>query len=74
MKFVEMCSQNRERYNFFYDKMNEQKEFEFDKVEYIGLPCDCIGLKNADPCKHSNAVNDNGVINFYLNILNSNTR
>lgn len=74
MKFIEMCGQNRVRYNFFFDSTNEDGEFEFDKVEYIGLPCDCIGLKTAENCKHSCAVNDNGVIGFYLNILNSNAR
>jgi hypothetical protein len=75
VKFVELCSQNRVKFNFFYDKIDEDTgEFEFKKTEYIGLPCDCIGLKSAESCKHSIVVSDNGVINYYLNILNSNTK
>ena len=75
MKFVELCSENRVKSNFYYDKTDPNTgEYMLDKVEYIGLPCDCIGLKSAESCKHSIVVSDNGVINYFLNILNSNTK
>ena len=74
IKFIELCSSNKIKTNFYFDKVDENGEFLFDHVEYIGLPCDCIGLKSAESCKHSVVISDKGLLNYYLNILNSNTR
>jgi hypothetical protein len=71
---VELCSQKNVQNDFFYDKEKEDGEYVMDKVEYIGLPCDCIGLDSADDCNHSLMLSDKGVLNYYLNLLNSNTR
>ena len=69
---MELCSSNRVKNN--YDGLKTDGEFAIKKVDYVGVPCDCIGLKSAESCKHSIVVSDNGVINYYLNILNSNTK
>ena len=69
-----MCSQNRQRNNFYYDSVDANGEYQIDKVEYIGLSCDCIGLSTATSCKHSVAVSDFGVIGYLQNMLNSNAR
>ena len=45
--------------------------YKTNKVDYVGLSCDCIGLTNADPCNHSAMLNDYGFINHVLNLLDN---
>ena len=74
MKIAELCSQNNVKDGNLYDVKNSNSEYYMNEVGYMGIQCDCMGVKNPENCKHANVVSDFGLINFYLNLLNSNTR
>ena len=74
MKFVELCSHYKPKGDFYFDKISDSGEFELDKLEYYGIECDCMTLKNANDCSHSKMISDVGLINYYLNMLNTNSK
>lgn len=49
----------------------KKDHYKTNKVDYVGLSCDCIGLDNGDTCNHSAMLNDYGFINHVLNLLNN---
>lgn len=69
-----MCSRFNQKGGNYYDKSDENGEFILDSLEYVGVKCDCDGLKNNSQCQHGNMVSDMGMIRLYLDLLNTNSR
>lgn len=69
-----MCSRYNQKPGNYYDKIEENGERSIKDLEYVGVKCDCDGLKTNSDCQHGNMISDMGFIRFYLDLINSNSR
>ncbi len=71
VKFVDLCSIRNVK-NSVYDITDQSKEFSITSNEFMGLNCECIGMKTPDPCSHAGILTDKYFIEMVANIAMGN--
>lgn len=71
VKIVDLCSVRNVKNNV-YDTTDEFKEYQITSNEFVGMNCECMGMKTPDPCSHAGILTDKYFIEMVTNIAMSN--